>query len=71
MKVNTDNEYTSYLTFSEFYIMSAKTVRNIREPLKKPRPLKSVPSETKFHIPDPKDTVIQKTREGHILEFDG
>ncbi|GFQ78107.1 eukaryotic translation initiation factor 4E-binding protein Mextli [Trichonephila clavata] len=50
--------------------MSAKTVRNIREPLKKPRPLKSVPSETKFHIPDPKDTVIQKTREEIVADLE-
>lgn len=50
--------------------MSAKTVRNIREPLKKPRPLKSVPSETKFHIPDPKDTVIQKTREEILADLE-
>ncbi|GFU25171.1 eukaryotic translation initiation factor 4E-binding protein Mextli [Trichonephila clavipes] len=63
-------ETSSRWTFSEFYIMSAKTVRNIREPLKKPRPLKSVPSETKFHIPDPKDTVIQKTREEILADLE-
>ncbi|GFS32000.1 eukaryotic translation initiation factor 4E-binding protein Mextli [Nephila pilipes] len=58
------------LLLFEYYIMSAKTVRNIREPLKKPRPLKSVPSETKFHIPDPKDTVIQKTRDEILADLE-
>ncbi|CAL1284533.1 unnamed protein product [Larinioides sclopetarius] len=50
--------------------MSAKTVRSVREPLKKPRPLKSVPSETKFNIPDPKDTVVQKSREEILADLE-
>ncbi|XP_055933975.1 eukaryotic translation initiation factor 4E-binding protein Mextli homolog isoform X2 [Argiope bruennichi] len=50
--------------------MSAKTVRSVREPLKKPRPLKSVPSEPKFNIPDPKDTVVQKSREEILADLE-
>ncbi|GIY77712.1 eukaryotic translation initiation factor 4E-binding protein Mextli [Caerostris extrusa] len=50
--------------------MSAKTARNIREPLKKPRPLKTGLSETKFNILDPKETVIQKSRDEIVADLE-
>ena len=50
--------------------MNNKPVR-IREPLKKPRPLKSASTNDvlKVQIPDPKDNVIQKSREGNMTGF--
>ncbi|XP_054719122.1 eukaryotic translation initiation factor 4E-binding protein Mextli-like [Uloborus diversus] len=52
--------------------MSAKTVRNVREPLKKPRPLKSTPSSEQFklHIQDPKETVVQKSRTDILADLE-
>ncbi|XP_042904465.1 eukaryotic translation initiation factor 4E-binding protein Mextli isoform X2 [Parasteatoda tepidariorum] len=43
-----------------------------REPLKKPRPLKSVNSSDtlKFHIHDPKDAVVQKSKEEILADLE-
>ncbi|XP_035205036.1 eukaryotic translation initiation factor 4E-binding protein Mextli-like, partial [Stegodyphus dumicola] len=52
--------------------MSMKSARTIREPLKKPRPLKSTSSseQIKFQVPESKDAVVHKSKADILADLE-